>query len=213
VCRPGDPEAKGLVERSHRYLETSFLPGRTFADPDDFNTQLEGWLAGANARVHRRIECRPVDRLGADLAAMLSLPPVPPVTGWSFSQRLPRDHYVRLASNDYSVHPAAIGRRIEVHGDLERVWVTCDGTGVAAHRRCWARHQTITDPLHVTAAAALRRQRLSVHLRPAEVDVEQRPLADYDRALGLDLPGLPPSGARENGSERRSEPRSEEGVA
>src|SRR5206468_10039976 len=33
VCRPGDPEAKGLAERANRYLETSFLPGRRFSGP------------------------------------------------------------------------------------------------------------------------------------------------------------------------------------
>jgi transposase len=32
VCKPGDPEAKGLVERANRYLETSLLPGRCFAE-------------------------------------------------------------------------------------------------------------------------------------------------------------------------------------
>jgi hypothetical protein len=37
---PADPEAKGLVERAKGYLETSFLPGRTFTSPADFNTQL-----------------------------------------------------------------------------------------------------------------------------------------------------------------------------
>src|SRR5690606_12002411 len=35
--RPRDPEAKGLVERANGYLETSFLPGRTFSGPADFN--------------------------------------------------------------------------------------------------------------------------------------------------------------------------------
>lgn len=40
LCKPNDPEAKGLVERAHRYLETSFLPGRSFRDPEDFNPQL-----------------------------------------------------------------------------------------------------------------------------------------------------------------------------
>lgn len=30
ICRPAEPEAKGLVERLHDYLEGSFLPGRTF---------------------------------------------------------------------------------------------------------------------------------------------------------------------------------------
>lgn len=30
ICKPGDPEAKGLVERFHDYLERAFLPGRVF---------------------------------------------------------------------------------------------------------------------------------------------------------------------------------------
>ena len=33
ICKPADPEAKGLVERLHDYLERSFLPGRSFASP------------------------------------------------------------------------------------------------------------------------------------------------------------------------------------
>jgi transposase len=49
-CRPADPEAKGLVERANGYLETSFLPGRSFASPADFNAQLAGWLERANQR-------------------------------------------------------------------------------------------------------------------------------------------------------------------
>jgi hypothetical protein len=32
-----------------------------------------------------------------------------------------------LDSNDYPVHPAVVGRRIEVHADLHRVWVSCEG--------------------------------------------------------------------------------------
>ena len=43
-------------------------------------------------------------------------------TGWArFSQRLPRDHYVRLDGNDYSVHPSVIGRRIEISRDLQQI--------------------------------------------------------------------------------------------
>lgn len=121
ICRPGDPEAKGLVERLHDYLERSFLPGRSFTCPADFNTQLQGFLVRANTRRHRVLGCRPADRIEADRAAMLGLPPVAPVTGWRHSTRLPRDHYIRLDSNDYSVHPAVIGRRIEVIADLARV--------------------------------------------------------------------------------------------
>jgi transposase len=189
ICRPADPEAKGLVERAHDWLERSFLPGRSFTSPADFNDQLAGWLAVANTRPKRVLGCAPADRVSADKAAMLALPPVPPATGWRASARLARDHYVRLDSSDYSVHPAVIGRRIEVIADLGRVRAVCEGKLVADHERTWARHLTITDPEHTAAARALRRDRAAV-LRPVpEPDVEVRCLADYDTALGLGTDG------------------------
>jgi transposase len=186
VCRPADPEAKGLLERAHDYLERSFLPGRTFTCPADFNAQLGGWLATVNRRVRRALGCAPIDRITADRAAMLSLPPVAPATGWRAATRLARDHYIRLDSNDYSVHPAVIGRRVEIIADLARVRVLCEGKVVADHDRLWAHHQTVSDPEHVAAAKTLRQQRIAI-LRPApEPEVELRCLADYDTALGVD---------------------------
>jgi transposase len=189
ICRPADPEAKGVVERAHDWLERSFLPGRAFTSPADFNDQLTAWLAVANTRPKRVLGCAPADRVGADKAAMLTLPPVAPATGWRTAVRLPRDHYVRLDANDYSVHPAAIGRRIEVIADLARVRAVCEGKLVADHERIWARHLTISDPQHTAAARALRHDRATA-LRPVpEPDVEVRALADYDTALGLDTGG------------------------
>ena len=188
ICKPGDPEAKGLVERFHDYLERAFLPGRVFSSPDDFNIQLQAWLVRANHRQHRVLGCRPADRIEADKAAMLTLPPVGPAIGWRTATRLPRDHYVRLDSNDYSVHPVAVGRRIEITADLDRVRVWCQGNLVADHTRIWAKHQTISDPEHVAAAKGLRRKRFEVVGPSSHVDVEQRCLADYDALLGLDGP-------------------------
>jgi transposase len=186
VCKPADPEAKGLIERAHDYLERSFLPGRTFTGPEDFNAQLAGWLALVNTRPRRALGCSPAERITADKAAMLTLPPVAPQTGWRAWTRLARDHYVRLDSNDYSVHPAAIGRRIEVTADLARVRVLCDGQAVADHQRVWAWHQSISDPAHVAAARAMRRDRVTALRRPPEPEVQVRVLADYDAALGVD---------------------------
>jgi transposase len=186
VCKPADPEAKGGIERFHDYLETSFLPGRSFTSPADFNAQLGDWLQLANGRPKRSLGCAPADRIGADLAAMLALPPVPPATGWESVGRLARDHYVRLDSNDYSVHPTAVGRRILIRADLDRVKVWCDGLVVADHARVWARHQTITDQEHLEAARLLRRGRAEL-LRPVPAgEVETRNLTDYDTALGVD---------------------------
>ncbi|MBX4171941.1 hypothetical protein K3M35_25505 [Rhodococcus sp. DMU2021] len=117
---------------------------------------------------------------------MLPLPPIAPMVGWRRSLRLPRDHYIRLDANDYSVHPAAIGRRIELVAGLDRVQAFCDGRIVADHPRCWATHQSIIDPDHADAAQALRRSRLSIVPDPTSVEVEQRRLRDYDTLFGLD---------------------------
>jgi transposase len=191
VCKPRDPEAKGLVERFHDYLERSFLPGRSFTCPTDFNAQLRQWLHLVNTRPRRALGCAPSDRIAADLAAMLPLPPVAPMTGWRSTTRLARDHYVRLDSNDYSVHPAVIGRKVDVHADLERVRVFCDGNLVADHERIWARHQTLSLDEHVAAASALRTARVGL-LRPAPPvhEVATRALSDYDTALGLAEPAV-----------------------
>jgi transposase len=189
VCKPADPEAKGLVERVHDYLERSFLPGRSFDGPADFNVQMGAWIAVVNTRARRALGCAPSDRIAADKAAMLALPPVAPATGWRSSARLARDHYVRLDSNDYSVHPAVIGRRVEVVADLARVRVLCAGQVAADHERAWAWHQTITDPEHHAAAKALRCQHAGI-LRPAAApEVEQRSLAVYDAVLGTGTGG------------------------
>jgi transposase len=186
-CRPKDPEAKGLVERANGYLETSFLPGRSFVSPADFNSQLDGWLARANTRHHRSLGCAPAQRVDADRAAMLTLPPVAPPVGWRLSTRLPRDHYVRVDANDYSVHPSAVGRRVDIVADSTSVRVFCDGRQVAGHHRCWAAHQCITDPAHRAAAAVLRAAARRGPASAASAKVQRRDLADYDRALGVQL--------------------------
>ncbi len=138
----------------------------------------------ANNRQHRALGCRPVQRWDADRAAMLSLPPVAPVVGWRQTTRLPRDHYVRLDGNDYSVHPSVVGRRVDITADADRVQVFCDSRQVARHDRCWATHQSITDPAHRLAAADLRTAARQAPA-PAAAEVEQRQLSDYDQIFGL----------------------------
>ena len=182
--KPHDPESKGIVERRNGFFETSFMPGRDFNSPTDFNGQLTTWIEQANRRVVRTLKARPVDLIDADRAAMLPLPPIPPQLGWANQIRLGRDYYVRVDSSDYSVDPAAIGRQVTVTADLERVRVRLDRRVVADHTRVWARRSTITDPEHVIAARQLREQ--LGRPCPPDADPLRRDLADYDRAFGLD---------------------------
>ncbi|WP_148220755.1 IS21 family transposase [Xylanimonas cellulosilytica] len=200
IAPAADPEFKGGVERHNRYLESSFLPGRRFTGPGDFNAQLGGWLAqDANQRVVRALGARPAEVFERERPLMLPLPPVAPTTGWHHRVRLGRDYYVRLDSNDYSVDPSVIGRMVEVHADLTRVWVTCEDRQVASHARCWADHATITDPAHVATAAVLRRQYQQTAAARAEqarlagarthadgTIVPLRALSDYDTLFGID---------------------------
>jgi transposase len=182
--KPRDPESKGVVERRNGFFETSFMPGRSFESPGDFNAQFADWLERANRRVVRTLKARPIDLVDADREAMLALPPIPPTVGWSNRIRLGRDYYVRVDSNDYSVDPTAIGRTVTVTADLDRVQVRLDGRVVADHARVWARHMTVTDPGHVNTAQQLREQ----FGRPPTGDDNSlaRDLADYDRAFGVD---------------------------
>ena len=184
--KPRDPESKGIVERRNGYFETSFMPGRSFASPADFNAQFTEWLAVANRRVVRTIKARPVDLIDVDRAAMLPLPPVVLHLGWRNQVRLGRDYYVRVDTNDYSVNPTAIGRVVEVAADLDRVRVRMSGRIVAEHERAWARSVTVTDPGHVAEAAVLRHQFQQPRTVTAAEDGLGRDLAEYDRAFGLD---------------------------
>lgn len=184
LLRPRDPESKGIVERRNGYFETSFLPGRTFSSPADFNVQLADWLVLANARRVRTTRTVPVERLGEDLATMRPLPPEPLHLGHHARLRLPRDYSVRVDSNDYSVDPRAIGRLVDVHADLAHVRVRSKGELLAEHPRHFARSMTITDPVHVGTAKALR-SAFSTPTEPTGDAGLTRDLADYDRAFGL----------------------------
>lgn len=195
LAPPRDAEFKGMVERTNGFLETSFLPGRTFASPADFNTQLGEWLPYANARTVRSIQGRPVDLLDAEYPSLLVLPPVAPQVGLRERVRLGRDYYVRVDTVDYSVDPRAIGRFVDVMTTLDTVTVHCDGQLVALHRRCWAKQAVITDPVHKATAATLRRafaeqrqQRAAATRYHADGHaVTMRALPDYDALFGVDF--------------------------
>lgn len=195
LAPPRDPEFKGMVERNNQFLETSFLPGRIFTSPADFNTQLGGWLERANARTVRSIQGRPVDLLETDYLSMLPLPPVVPPIGLNNRIRLGRDYYVRADTVDYSVDPRVIGKFVDVTASALEVTVFCNGEVVARHTRSWAKHGVITDPAHQAIAVNLRKAFAAERKQRAAADrqhtdghvVALRALPDYDALFGVDF--------------------------
>lgn len=186
-CKPFDPESKGIVERANGFLETSFVPGRSFASPADFNSQLADWLPRANQRRVRSLQARPVDLIDQDRAGMLALPPIAPTLGHHSRIRLGRDYFVRIAGSDYSVDPVMIGRMVAAVASLDDVTVTGDGRQLAHHARSWTSAATVLDADHVAAAARLRAA--FQQPRGDGGDPLRRDLADYDRAFGITIDG------------------------
>ena len=176
-CESADPQAKGVVERLQGYAETNFEPGRRFANELDFQDQLDGWFQKANGRTHRGIRARPVDRLSEELQVMTPLPMVRPDCARRWTMRGPPDPHLRLDTNDYSLDPSLVGRRVEVSVDQRKVIAVALDTGELAcqHARSFARHRTITALEHARQLRAGRQQ------QPAEVEV--RPLAVYDQLI------------------------------
>lgn len=178
LCAPRDPEAKGIVERLHGFMESSFEPARLFAGPADFQRQLDGWFSErANVRFHRGIRARPIDRLAEEQLRAFA-EPLP-----DFDRRLvlrvPPQPYARVDTNDYSLDPAFVGRRVELRVSQTEVCAIALDTGliVASHERSFARYRTVTALEH---ARTLRDQR---EARQREPEVEHRPLSQYDRLI------------------------------
>lgn len=74
-----------------------------------------------------------------DQAAMKPLGPASAV-GSTHQIRLPRNHYITVDTNHYSVAPSMIGRIVTVTVDLRLVRILGpDGRIVGTHERLWAK--------------------------------------------------------------------------
>jgi len=176
-CEPADPQAKGVVERLQGYAETNFEPGRTFANELDFQEQLDDWFLKVNARTHKTLRARPIDRLPTELEVMAPLPAAAPDVDRRWVTRVAPDPFLRFDTCDYSLDPGLVGQRVEVRVTPREVLAVALDTGELAcrHQRSFAKHRTITDLAHARALRAGREE--------PEPAVEIRPLAHYDALI------------------------------
>jgi transposase len=181
ILDAGDAQAKGVLERSHRFMRTNFEPGRRFANPLDFQDQLDGWCDRVNGRVHRTIRAVPAERLLLEQGRMRPLPAVLPDCDRRQVVRVAQQPFVRVDRNDYSIDPAFAGRRVELRVSQTEVLAVVLDTGELAcrHRRSFAGGLTVTDPGHQSELERQRARRRGRH----DVEVEIRPLARYDQLI------------------------------
>jgi hypothetical protein len=181
ILEPRDPQAKGQLERSHRFMRSNFEPGRVFANHLDYQDRLDAWTDRANSRLHRTVRAVPAERLVEEKARMRPLPARMPDVDRRQVLRVPAQPFIRIDRNDYSIDPLFAGRRVEVRVSQTEITAVVLDTGelAARHRRVFAGGLTVTDPGHQTELEQLRERRRQRH----EVEVEIRPLARYDALI------------------------------
>lgn len=182
ILDPRDCQAKGSLERDHRFLHGNFEAGRSFASELDFQDQLERWCDRVGERIHRTTKAKISERLAEERKSMRPLPVQLPRTETRFTLRVPPQPYFRFDRNDYSLDPRHLGRRVEIRAGQRAIVAVSLDTGelVARHRRVFAGGLTFTDPAHQDALDELR----GIRKRPrAEPEVETRPLARYDALI------------------------------
>jgi transposase len=175
ILDAGDCQAKGALERSHRFLHGNFEAGRRFANPLDFQQQLDAWCDRINQRVHRTTRAVVAERLAEERALMRSLPARMPDTDRRFVIRVGAQPYLRVDRNDYSLDPRLVGRRVEVRVSQSEITAVCLDSGELAcrHARVFAGGLAFTEPGHQATLDGLRGERRARR----DVDVERRPLA------------------------------------
>jgi hypothetical protein len=178
---PGDCEAKGALERDHRFLHGNFEAGRRFANGLDFQGQLDEWCERINQRRHRATRAVVSVRLASERERMRALPERLPDTDRRWVVRVPPQPYLRFDRNDYSLDPRLVGRRVEVRASQAEITAVALDSGELAcrHRRVFAGGLAFTDAAHQRALEQLRGERR----RRSEPEVEVRPLARYDRLI------------------------------
>ena len=180
ILDAGDAQAKGQLERQHRFLESNFEPRRFFANHLDFQDQLDRWAQKANGRAHRTIRDVPAERLAKE-QQLRALGQVRLDTDHRWVLRVAQQPLIRVDRNDYSVDPVFAGRRVEVRVSQREITATVLDTGelAARHNRIYAGGLTIVDPAHQNELEDQRQRRRQRH----HVEVQQRPLAVYDALI------------------------------
>jgi hypothetical protein len=181
ILEARDPQAKGLLERSHRFMRSNFEPGRVFANHLDYQDRLDAWTDKVNQRTHRTVRAVPVERLAEERARMRPLPAGFPDVDRRQVVRVPAQPFIRVDRNDYSIDPVFAGRRVEVRVSQTEITAVVLDTGELAcwHRRIFAGGLTLVDPAHQTQLERQRQQRRQRH----QVEVEVRPLSRYDELI------------------------------
>ncbi len=158
-CARRDPESKGIVEGSVRYIKGNALAGRA-----DELLRFEDYLAlapywrdqVANLRIHETTRERPLDRLQQECHLLRPLPSIPYDTDEIAPAVVSPHARIEFDGNRYSTPPQFARRPVTVRANRDELRLLHEGQPIAQHVRCYERRQLIVLPDHRLAALSLR---------------------------------------------------------
>ena len=148
-CRVGRANEKGVVEGIVKYARLNFfVPVPQVRDFAELNASLLDRCREELGRTLRGKSATKGQLLTEDRMASLELPPMPFEACRTGSTIANSQSLVRFDTNDYSVPVAYAHHPVVVKGWVDRVQISCGGTCIAKHVRCWARERQIFVPWH-----------------------------------------------------------------
>jgi len=160
-CERRDPESKGIVEASVRYVKRNALAGRTeeLIRFEDYLALVPLWRDQvANVRVHETTRERPLDRFQRERSLLRGLPVIPFDTDEVVGAVVTPHARIEFDGNRYSTPPRLVRQPVTIRASRDELRVLYEGQVVAQHVRCCERGQLIVLPDHRLAALALRQR-------------------------------------------------------
>ncbi len=151
---------KGRVERTIRYLRTSFWPAREWEDLDDLNAQAEQWCSDYAANR----KCPGDDTMTVRQAwlderqRLLALPDDAFAAHDRVTVRVGKQPYARFDRNDYSVPHDRVRRSLVVLATPRTIRIVDGDEVVAEHMRSFDRGAQIENPDHLAALTAAKKE-------------------------------------------------------
>ena len=161
ACTARDPESKGMVENTVRYVKHNALQGR---DEELQNWNYYGYLAiqwrdaVANVRLHERFHQRPVDRYEVEKPSLRPLPALEFNTDELILTEVRPIARIEFDGNRYSVPPKLARKTVLLRANATQLRIFYQGEQVAAHARSFGRRELIIDPQHQLEAIQMRRK-------------------------------------------------------
>jgi transposase len=161
ACARRDPESKGVVEGSVRYVKHNALAGRAeqLLRFEDYLALASYWRDQvANVRRHESTHERPLDLWEQERVLLRPLPALPFDTDEVVPAVVSPHARVAFDGNRYSTPPQFVRKPLTLRANRDELRLLHEGQVVAQHVRSYERGQVLVLPEHRLAALSLRQR-------------------------------------------------------